>query len=340
MNVLAGDIGGTYTRLAVFESHPQPTSIQVEEILASRDHPSLNDALRAFVARHAIRCDRACFGVPGPVYRGRVTTTNLPWQVDAASLAACLGLAEVLVINDLEAVGYGIGTLAENELATIRPGRPGRRGNAAIVAPGTGLGEAGLFWDGKRYRPFASEGGHVDFAPSGELQRELLDYLAKRYEHVSWERVVSGPGLVNIYRFLRARGEHREPGWLTTALAEGDPAAAISDAAIARRCPVCVEALDLFVACYGAQAGNTALAFLATGGVYLGGGITPKILPRLLEPTFALAFCAKGRMRPVLEAIEVRAFLRDDTGLRGCARLALESAAPEHRRSDRALPPQ
>lgn len=319
--ILAGDIGGTHTRLALAAAEGGRLRLVADATLASQEHESLEAALEAFLASHRLPVERACFGVAGPVSHGRCEATNLPWVVDAGQVAARLG-AEVRLINDLEANAYGIAALEPADFAVLNPGAPDALGNLAIIAAGTGLGEAGLAWDGAQHHPFATEGGHADFAPRSALEMELLRYLLDRFDHVSYERVVSGPGLLNIYRFLRDTGRGEEPAWLAQALRQQDPSAVIAEAAQAGKSALCVEALDLFVAVYGAEAGNLALKVLATGGVYLGGGIAPKILSTLKEPTFLEAFAAKGRMRPLLEAMPVRVILNDLAALLGAARCA------------------
>ena len=320
--ILAGDIGGTNTRLALFEVGRDGLRATVEATLPSRQQPSLQATARAFLASHKTPVQHACFGVAGPVVRGRSEATNLPWVVDAREAATALSLGEVWLINDLEATAYGIAALPPADFVVLNPGAPAATGNAAVIAAGTGLGEAGLYWDGVRHRPFACEGGHATFAPTDETQVQLLQYLLKRYAHISWERVLSGPGLYTIYQFLRDTGAGEEPGWLREGLREGDPAAVISRAALEGRSPVCARALDLFVALYGAEAGNLALKVMATGGVFLAGGIAPKILPKLQAPTFREAFVAKGRMQSLLEAIPIRVIVNDKTALIGAARYA------------------
>lgn len=317
--ILAGDIGGTNTRLALFETpggsgvSPEKglgrQALVVEERFPSREHATLDEIVRAFVAKHGARVEAACFGIAGPVKGGRSETTNLPWVVDARRLAGELGTERVGLVNDLEANAHGIAELAPADFHVLNAGAAGAAGNAAVISAGTGLGEAGLAWDGARHHPFASEGGHADFAPRGDLEIELWRFLTKefRLSHVSWERVLSGPGLVNIHRFLGG------------AL---DSAAAISAAAAAGRDRAAVQALDLFVSIYGAEAGNLALKVMATGGVFVGGGIAPKILPKLAEGGFVEAFVAKGRMRGLLEAIPVRVVLNDRAALLGAARVA------------------
>lgn len=320
MRVLAGDIGGTNARLAIYEVENERYELQCSETYASQRFDSLVAIVKDFVSDRDTEVQRACFGVPGPVKDGRAQTTNLPWLVKAADLAAGVGAEQVAVINDLEAQAHGIVTLAPDDLVTLNPGDPRAVGNRALIAAGTGLGQAGLFWDGESHRPFACEGGHTSFAPRDEVQIALLEYLAERYGHVSWERVVSGPGLVSLHDFLveyrrfELPADHDVP----------DPEApeAITESAVAARCPVCVEALDLFVELYGAEAGNLALKIMAGGGLYVGGGIAPKIIEVLRGPAFVEAFLAKGRMRPFLETVPLRVILNERTALQGAARYA------------------
>jgi glucokinase len=317
--ILAGDIGGTSTRLALFEAPSGTLRTVAEDRFPSRDYRGLSEIVRVFVAAHPHPLDAACFGIAGPIREGRVETPNLPWVIEADALAAQLRLPSVTLLNDLEANAWGVFTLGDDDVAVLSAGMPAKDGNAAILSAGTGLGEAGYRWDGTRLIPFASEGGHADFAPHDELTVELFWWLHRRHGHVSWERVLSGPGLVNIYTFLREEKRGAEPPALTEAMRAGDPAAAISKAALAESSPLAVRALDLFVALYGAEAGNLALKMKATQGVWIGGGIAPKILSRLKRPGFLEAFHDKGRFRAFLEAIPVRVILNDTTALRGAA---------------------
>jgi glucokinase len=274
------------------------------------------------VSAHDLPIDAACFGVAGPVRHGRSDTTNLPWDVDARELARALHIRSVGLLNDLEAHAYGIALLAPADFVTLNQGAPDASGNAAVIAAGTGLGEAGLYWDGQQYLPFAGEGGHASFAPSDPLQIELLRFLCHEFGHVSWERVLSGPGLHNIYRFLRDTGRGEEPDWLSHKMQQDDPSAVISQAALADTSPLCRQALDLFVVLYGAEAGNLALKLMATAGVYIGGGIAPKIIRKLTDSTFMAAFVAKGRLKPLLQQIPVRIIMNDKVALQGAARFA------------------
>jgi glucokinase len=325
--ILAGDIGGTNARLASFEVVHGRVKPLVEETFPSRAYASLDDIVHTFVLAHDLRVVQACFGIAGPVRHGRREAINLAWVVDAQRLAQHLGLATVWLINDLEATAYGAGALALEDFVTLNEGVPGAEGNAVVIATGTGLGEAGLYWDGKQHWPFASEGGHASFAPGDALQVELLQYLQQRFTHVSWERALSGPGLYNVYTFLRDTQRGVEPAWLTEELRQGDRSAVISRVALAGTCDLCVQALDLFVTLYGAEAGNLALKMLSTGGVFVGGGIAPKIVDKLQDTTFIQAFCAKGRLQPVLEAIPIRVIMNDKTALYGAARCAALRAA-------------
>jgi glucokinase len=325
--ILAGDIGGTNSRLAFFRKHAGRLEAVVEDTYTSRDHAHLEAIVKTFVSAHDLPIDAACFGVAGPVRHGRIDTTNLPWDVDARELARALGLRTVGLLNDLEAHAYGIAMLAPEEFVTLNQGVVDASGNAAVIAAGTGLGQAGLYWDGQRHLPFAAEGGHTSFAPGDPLQIELLRFLSHEFEHVSWERVLSGPGLFNIYRFLRDTGHGEEPDWLTQALQQQDPAAVISQAALAETSALCRQALDLFVALYGAEAGNLALKLMATAGVYVGGGIAPKILRKLTDSTFMAAFVAKGRLEPLLQQIPVRIIMNDRVALLGAVRFATLQAS-------------
>ncbi len=320
--ILAGDVGGTSTRLGFFEVAGARVRPVVEEVYRSRAHAGLEEIVRAFVAAKGLRPAHAAFGIAGPVRQGVVRTPNLPWVVEAARIAADLGLGEVSLLNDLEANAHGVWELMPADFAVLNPGAPGAVGNAAIIAAGTGLGEAGFSWDGLRHHPFACEGGHADFAPRNDLEVQLLLYLWKKTGHVSYERVLSGPGLHAVYEFLRDSGRGQEDPRVRERMRHEDPSAVVGLEALAGTCPLCVQALDVVVSVYGAEAGNLALKVLAVAGVFLGGGIAPKILAKLQGPAFLEAFVAKGRMRPLLEAIPVRVILNDKTALLGAARFA------------------
>lgn len=320
--ILAGDIGGTKTLLAYCEeATPRPLVVQ-KEGYASHEASGLAELVQRFRSKHPGQVRAACFGIAGPIQAGRSETLNLPWVVEADELARLLDLPQVSLINDLEATAYGIAALHDGELVTLNPeGRMGA-GNAAVIAAGTGLGEAVLYWDGERHHPFATESGHADFAPRTCREMELLRFLWGEFPRVSYERVLSGPGICRIYRFLRARRGDAEPAWLSSELQEGNPSAVVTRVALARRNAVCEEALRMFVACYGAEAGNLALRSMAVGGVYLGGGIAPKILPALREEGFMAAFAAKGRFTDFLRTVPVQVICNEETALLGAARRA------------------
>jgi len=324
--ILAGDTGGTSTRLAAFEMERGRLRPVVEQTYPSREHGGLGEIVAKFLGAHAIAVDHACFGIAGPVRDGRVQTPNLPWIVDAAAMAAQLGLSGVDLLNDLEANAWGVAALAPEDLLTLNAGAPGAGGNACVVAAGTGLGEAGMYWDGAMHRAFGCEGGHADFAPRDALEIDLLCHLQARFGHVSTERVVSGPGLVNVYAFLRDTGRGAEMPEVAAAMRDRDAAAVIAQAALDGRCPLCVMALDLLVSIYGAEAGNAGLKFMASGGVYIGGGIAPKIARKLADGAFVRAFVAKGRMQPLMEAMPVHVILNPKTALLGSARYAAARA--------------
>lgn len=288
-----------------------------QQTFSSRAHKGLDEIVRQFLGKRGHTIQRACFGVAGPIHNRQSKPANLPWVVNADQLASLFGFDSVTLVNDLEANAFGLVALEAKDFAVLNEGTPEAEGNAAIISAGTGLGEAGLHFEGKMRRPFASEGGHADFAPRDELEIDLLRYLLTKYEHVSYERVLSGPGLLNIYRFLRDTGRGEEPVWLADAMCEGDPSAVIAQAALEEKSHLCMRALDLFVSIYGAEAGNLALKVKATGGVFVGGGIAPKIIERLKSPAFMEAFTAKGRMRPLLEAVPVSVILNDTTALLG-----------------------
>lgn len=317
--ILAGDIGGTSTRLAVFEPRDGQLVASVEETFPSREFDGLASIATRFVERHrpSIRC--AAFGIAGPVQDGVVKTPNLPWTIESAALARVLALPQVDLINDLEANAWGIGALAADDVEVLQPGRDNSSGNRAVVSAGTGLGMAGLYWDGRVHRPFASEGGHADWAPRSSVEVELLAYAQQRWPRVSIERVLSGPAFALIYAFFRDTGRFPERAAIVDQMRTQDPAAVITRAALAGDCPLCVATLDQFVAIYGAVAGNVALTMMATGGLYIGGGIAPRIAAKLHSPTFLEAFLDKGRLRPLVEATPVRVILNPKTALLGAA---------------------
>jgi len=322
MLVLAGDVGGTSTRLAYFRGERGELEPVAEGHYPSGEHGSLVEIVQRFAAGQNLAADAACLGVAGPVLDGRVKTPNLPWIVESSEVAAALGLPRVRLINDLEANTYGIAALKGDDLFTLNEGIPHPDGTIAVVSAGTGLGESLACWDGTMHRPLPSEAGHADFAARDDLEAELLRYLQGKYGRASYERVLSGPGLLDVYRFLRDNRHLTENPEVVEAMETGDPPAVITRAALDHSCPVCGKALDVFVAVYGAEAGNAALRFLSTGGVFLGGGIAPRIVERLKEPAFMRAFGSKGRLSAFVQSIPVHVVLNERTALLGAARAA------------------
>jgi glucokinase len=320
--ILAGDIGGTKVNLAFFEVDDGRLVPGKMGTFPSRDHPSLEQIIRSFLDAHKLKVDYACFGVAGPIREGRAQLTNLSWIVDADELAESLGIQKVFLLNDLQTNAYGIAGLAPGDLIELNHGSESPGGNIAIISAGTGLGEAGLFWIDGRKISLPSEGGHADFAPRTDLDVELFQYLRERLGQVSWEHLLSGPGFYRIYQFLRDTGRGQEPAWLAEEFRQTDPAVAITRAALAGKCELCMQTVDLFVHYYGAEASNLALKFLAIGGVYVGGGIAPKIISKLTGGNFMKAFIGTGRMKDLLASMRVRVIMNDKTALIGAARFA------------------
>jgi glucokinase len=325
MQILAGDIGGTNTRLALFDTTTaDPGQAVIEASYPSPAHPTIESILQQFIEQHRLKqIDRACFGLAGPVIDQVCETTNLPWRVSAQSIQQQFDIQQAWLLNDLEANAWGIETLHEDDIHTLQPGQGSARGNRSIISAGTGLGQAGLYWDGSRYHPFPSEGGHTDFSANSALEFALYESLAGQCGHVSWERLVSGPGIGNIYTFLRQYRSASTPDWLQQQIDRIGVAPAISRAAIDQSEPVAVETMDLFVELYGREASNHALKMMATGGVFLGGGIAPQILTLLKrENRFMQAFVAKGRMQHIVKTMPVKVILNDKTALKGAAHYA------------------
>jgi glucokinase len=322
--ILAGDVGGTNVRLALFELEGGKLAQKEERKFPSRDVPGLEGPVVEFLAGR--RAAAAGFGVAGPVRNGRCEATNLPWAVDAAVLARKLSLGRVALVNDLVANALGLQELSGEDFAVVNTGAPDPEGNAALISAGTGLGEAYLVRVDGRLVPQSSEGGHASFAPRNAVEIDLLRHLQRSYSHVSFERVLSGPGFAALYAFERARSGEREPAWLSQEIAAlGDPSPAVTGAALLGKDPVAARALERFVSIYGGEAANLALKVLATGGVFVGGGIAPKILPRLLDGTFFGAFCDKGRFAALLARIPVRVVTNDRCALLGAARAGAEA---------------
>ncbi len=334
--VLAADIGGTKTHLALFKIRGDEITLIEERKYPSQKWHSLTNIVKDFKVE-APELKRFSIAFAGPVQEGKAKATNLDWEIDVRQLGKTIDVDSVLLINDLEAVGYGLAALREEDIAVVYDGDRSPNGNAAIIAPGTGLGEAGMFWDGHAFHPFATEGGHTDFASTDELDVELFQFLNKKYGHVSWERVVSGPGIHAIFQFLRDVRKMEQPAWLKERMQEGDPSAAISKAA-EEGCPICQETLRLFIKYLSQEASDLALKFKATGGVFIGGGIPPKIWNEELQKEFLDQFFHVGRLRHLLETMPVYLILNSKAALLGAAYYgALGSKeGPQHFRLDRA----
>ena len=324
MRVLAGDIGGTNARLAIAEVAAGAPRIVKEQRYPSGGSPGLAPIIRTFLDWAGEKVERACFGIAGPVVDGECRTPNLPWTVSARALAGDIGIPGTSIINDFVAAAHGVGCLAPADLVTLQPGKPAAHGTIALIGAGTGLGQGYLVWDGGRYRVHPSEGGHADFAANDEEAWTLRMSLLDEWGRVSWERVLSGSGLAHVYRHLAAGGFAPERPDVQREMHDDDPAAVVTRHALAGDDPISVNALDAFVAAYGAQAGNLALTVLATGGVYLGGGIAPRITRKLGDGSFLNAFRNKGRLAELMGRIPVHVIVSPDVGLLGAARAAAE----------------
>jgi|ERR1700756_669801 glucokinase len=322
--ILAGEIGPTKTRLAAFESEGNKLQRVVEKVYMSQEQAGLAQIIADFILTEGIPVHSACFGVAGPVRGGRSKISNLAWIIDSKELAKQLKLDHVGLLNDLEAYAYGVDALESKDFVTLSEGMEDAEGNRAVISARTGLGMAGLYWDGYRHHPFACEGGHADFAPRNQLEIELLDYLHKKYGRVSCERILSGPGIKSIYDFLRDTGKAEEPGWLKKQMSEAhDAPALISHLAQQNKAPICEQTFSIFVTVYGAETGNCALTFMSTGGIFIGGSIAAKNVAKMKDPIFMQSFLDKGRMEPLLKDIPVKIVLNDDSGLIGAARYTL-----------------
>ncbi len=328
MRYLAGDIGGTKTNLAVFDNRSGKLEPVTEATFVSKNYPGLEAVASEFLeAAEGVdpkSIQSAAFGIAGPVMGDICRTPNLPWVVDAKELSRSLQVNKVKLLNDLEANGWGIPLLSDDQLVTLNEGKDYPEGHGALISAGTGLGEAFLFNDGKGWIPVASEGGHCTFAARNALEFELYLYLQKEFGHVSFERVVSGMGIHNLYRFLRDTGRGEEPDWLAQEIKGGDATAAISRAAQAGRSELCEKAMRLFVSLYGAEAGNLALKCKALGGLYIGGGIAPRIIDRMKDGTFMKAFLDKGRLTNLVKDVTVKVILNPKTALYGAGRCAAQ----------------
>ena len=328
--ILAGDVGGTKVNLALFDAGGAPTQPRHQQTYSTQDFASFETVVEQFLkdaahgdASEGLEIRAACIGAAGPISQGVCKATNIPWVIRTDQLRKQLGTDRVDLINDLVATGYGLSVIGEDRFEVLNAGKPDPQGNAVLIAPGTGLGQALLFYDDGALRPSPSEGGHCDFSPTNDLEIALLKYVTAHHGRASFEMIVSGPGLLTIYRFLLDTGRREPDPAVAERIAQSqDPSAEISRAALEGECPVCASALDLFVACLGIDAGNLALKNLATGGVYLGGGIPPKILPALRSETFMRAFTRKSPLEDLMRDIPVRVILEPRAALYGAAHRA------------------
>jgi len=326
VKILAGDIGGTKTILAIYEKDSQGVTLLYKEQFSSKTFETFGEVIDLFLKKSPpFKIDAVVLGIAGPVVEGICQTTNLPWIIDERSLQKRLGTLRVKLLNDLEATAYGMLYLSEEQFVSLNPDGKSKKANRAVIAAGTGLGEAILYWDGKGYRPIGTEGGHTDFAPTTTQQDQLLKWLRNHYHsHVSIERVLSGSGVYTLYRFLAETGFAPEPSFMLDLAEDTDPSAMVSKGALEYKDPLCTETLRLFTEIYGAEAGNFALKTFALGGVYIGGGIAPKILPFMKQESFLRAFLQKGRFEEMLRNIEVKIALDPQTALMGAARYAAD----------------
>jgi len=325
--ILAGDVGGTKVHLALYDFSNGKLDYTRDQRYPAKDYSGLEAIVTEFLGAEKVTA--ACFGVPGPVRDGRLRLTNLPWTLDSRELSISLGIDHVFLINDLEANGYGVAELTADQIYTLSEGDASQAGNRALIAAGTGLGEGLLIWNGRTHTPYPSEGGHGDFAPRDEDEIDLLRFLKQKYNgRISYERVVSGMGLSSIYEFLREVRGMEEPAWLAEKLAGvADPNGVITEYALSAKSEICVKALDMFVSVYGAEAGNLALKLLSVGGLYVGGGIAPRIIEKLKDGTFIKAFTDKGRLSQLLVNMPVRVILESRAALMGAAAYAEARAA-------------
>lgn len=349
--ILAGDIGGTKTHLALFDWTTERVDPVRLETFHSADYKSLDEMLEEFLTppkpptpvdeleqtktedeepapepkqEEPLKVDAACLGVAGPVMQNQSHTTNLPWVIDGATLAKRFDIPHVQLLNDLEAMAHGILLLRPDEVVTLNVGTsPPQKQAIALIAAGTGLGESILFWNGTKYKPIPSEGGHADFAPNSDNEIELLRHIRSQYLHVSYERVLSGPGLHAIYEYVRDTKKN-EPTWLAEKIKAGDPAVEIAEAGLKGQAEIAKQTLDLFASIYGAEAGNLALKAMAVNGVYLGGGMAPKLLAKLKDGTFMKAFTNKGRYKRLMSQIPVHVVMNQQAGLLGAASIAAQ----------------
>lgn len=328
--ILAGDIGATKTILALFSEEQSVHSPLREQKFQSGEYSSLESIISAFLTELDEAPNAASFGVAGPVVNRKAHITNLPWTIDADAISKAFAIPEVYLLNDLQAIATAVPRLALQDICTLNPGQAVPEGTIGVIAPGTGLGEAFLVWTGTRYQAYPTEGGHTSFAPVTDEQLQLLQHLKPRFGHVSLERVCSGSGIPNLYHYMRNGAQHEEPDWLRKQLAEAeDPTPVIVNTAIAHKVQICVATLDLFTQILAGAVGNMALKVFATGGLYLGGGIPPRILPRLQQQDFLDAVTYKGRFGDWVARIPIHVILNPKAALHGAAWYGLESHGHE-----------
>ena len=321
--ILAGDIGGTKTNLAVFAGG-DPLQPLAEATFSSADYRDLETMISEFLAGCGLAVGRAAFGVAGPVIDGRAKITKLPWLIDSEAIKTAFRLADVVAVNDLVATAHGIASLPVSDLICLNQGGAVKHGPLAVIAPGTGLGEAMMFWDGQRYQPQATEGGHALFSPAERQQLALATFLFERMGAVTYDLLASGRGLPLIYEFLKLEGRYDEPAWLAQAMASGDPAPVITNAAMdsGKANPLCLATVRLFVEILAVESANLALKALSTGGLFIGGGIPPRIIP-VFRDAFVAAFVGQRSLRELLAAMPIHLITNPKTALLGAARLAL-----------------
>jgi glucokinase len=325
--VLGGDAGGTKVNLAIFEATASQVRMITSSSYHSSNYPSINGILQQFLKENPdFHPEKICLGVAGPVFEGRVTVTNLPWHVDVNEIAAATGISQVVLLNDLEATAYGIAGLEENDCCVIHKGDPETGGNISILAPGTGLGEAGLFWDGQYQHPFATEGGHCDFSCRNAADLQLHDYMLKKYAVVSWESVVAGPGIYSIYQFLCETKKQAPNPELADKMNNGDPSAAISEAAIKGTDQLCTETMRIYVRHLARECCNLILKMKSTGGLFLAGGIPPKIISLLGDPWFYENLLDCDRMQELVKKVPVKVILNDKAPMIGAGWYAAYSS--------------
>ncbi len=320
IKILAGDVGGTKINMALYNATQNNVELIKEAKYQSAEHHSFTEVIQKFLKENKLETpDRICAGVAGPVFHGKVKITNLEEEMDAAEIKSSIGAQEVSLLNDLEVTAYGLAALKKEDIITLHNGNPDTKGNMAIIAPGTGLGEAGLYWDGKNYFPFPTEGGHCDFSPRTDFDIDIFHFLQKKYGIVSWEKLVAGPGIHDIYLFVRSLRNKKEPQWLTEELAKDDPSAVISKAAVDNKDEICVEAMEHFVRYLARESSNLVLKMKATGGLFLGGGIPPKIAPLLQKEIFLTNYFDCDRMEDLLKNAPLHIITQDKTALLGAA---------------------